>query len=219
MYAAPHDHFATRPENKLSPIILLETNNHVRNLEPGQPIFFEGDTAKTIYQVMKGVVRTYKLTVDGRRQVVSFGYPGDIIGISHDGYYHNDCDAISDVTLQPLTPQADADFANNMLRYTVTEITNMQEHFLLLGRKSAMEKLASFLNVLQDRIGENCDGNICFSLPMIRLDIADFLGLTIETVSRCFSKLRQEGIIALPHPHLVCICDLTALVDLIEVDH
>ena len=116
----------------------------------------------------------------------------------------------------PLHWETDPQFANILLRYAVAELVNMQDHYVVLGRKSAMEKVASFLNVLQDRIGSENNGKVCFSLPMTRTDIADFLGLTIATVSRCFTKLRKEGIISLPHPHQVCVCNHDALAGLVE---
>ncbi|KAB7614449.1 helix-turn-helix domain-containing protein [Amylibacter sp. SFDW26] len=206
------DHFLA---NKPNPI----KNNKLRSLKTGQPIFYEGDTARGLYEVVEGVVRNYKLTADGRRQIVSFGYPGDIIGINHDGCHHNDCDAISDVTLKAIDQKTDTDFAYSLIRYTAAELTLMHEHFLLLGRKSAMEKVASFLNVLQNRIGKRDGKSVCYDLPMNRTDIADYLGLSIETVSRCFSKLRQEGIIGLPQINQVCIYDLGALQGLTEVEH
>jgi CRP-like cAMP-binding protein len=218
MYIAAHNNFSTLTENGVLSKPIPETQEHIRKLKASQPIFYEGDAAKMLYQVMEGVVRTYKLTVDGRRQVVSFSYPGDIVGISNDGFHHNHCDAISDVVLQSLHLKDDVQFANKLLQYTVAEITHMQEHFLLLGRKSAVEKVATFLNVLQMRIGKAYEGKTCFVLPMKRMDIADFLGLTTETVSRCFTKLRQDGVISLPHPHQICICNLTALKSLIVSD-
>ena len=86
----------------------------------------------------------------------------------------------------------------------------------MLGRKSALEKVASFLVVLLDRVGEKNDDQTCVSLPMKRSDIADFLGLTIETISRTLTKMRKDGIICLPDPHRVCVPSMARLRDLGE---
>jgi CRP-like cAMP-binding protein len=200
--------------------------SHTRNTHAGHTIFCEGDKADFVYEVLEGVVRTSKVLCDGRRQVLTFAYPGDIIGLSHDSFYHSDCDAISDVKIRVYRKNAfNATFADEpqlcgqLLRYAAAEVNNMQEHFLMLGRKSALEKVASFLVVLLDRVGEkSSECNTCFQLPMSRSDIADFLGLTIETVSRTLTKLRKQGIIELPDPHTVCVCKTNSLRDLGERD-
>lgn len=216
MHVTSQKHFTNKTEI-CGPVPASPNNqSHLRKLDSGRPIFFEGDIAKNLYRVIEGVVCTYKLTINGHRQVLSFGYPGDIIGLNSDGQYHNDCDAISDVVLQPLVQQDDVEFTNSLLKYTTAEIANMQEHFLILGRKSAVEKVASFLNILKNRIGEKNSCAICFSLPMGRADIADFLGLSIETVSRCFTELRKKKIIYLPNPHQVCVGNCAALQELAE---
>lgn len=191
----------------------------------GRPLFCEGDDAPCLYEIVEGVVRTSKLFLDGRRQVLSFGYPGDIVGLSHDGIYHNDCDAVSNVTVRIVhrhtgnsSSREDRDFQDRLLTHATAEMAGMQEHFLMLGRKSAMEKVASFLSVLVDRVGEKHDCKTCFALPMSRADIADFLGLTIETVSRTLTTLRQKGVLELPEPRLVCICKPDQLRQLAERD-
>ncbi len=196
---------------------------HTSTAEAGQPLFCEGDDADFVYEVLEGVVRTSKLLCDGRRQVLAFGYPGDIIGLSHDQIYHSDCDAVSDTKVRVYHKNAsgtsfadEPQLCDQFLRHATAEVHDMQEHFLMLGRKSAVEKVASFLVVLLDRVGENNDCKSCFSLPMSRSDIADFLGLTIETVSRTFTKLRKDKIIELPNPHRVCVCKSAKLRALAE---
>ena len=200
--------------------------SQIRSLQSGQSLFCEGDDAGLVYQVIEGVVRTCKVLRNGRRQILSFGYPGDIVGLSHDGFYHSDCDAVCDVKVQILRKNArgaifdnDPDLADRLLRYAAAEVINMQEHFLMLGRKSASEKIASFLVALLDRVGVMQDSKTCFDLPMNRSDIADFLGLTIETVSRTLTKLRKAGIIDLPAPHRVCVCKVEALRNLVESEN
>ncbi|MCP4317276.1 MAG: helix-turn-helix domain-containing protein [Hyphomicrobiales bacterium] len=176
------------------------------------PLFFEGDDAEFVYEIIEGVVRTSKILFDGRRQILSFGYPGDVVGLSHDRFYHCDCEAVSDAKLRVHHKNAfstnferDPSFCNELLKYAASEVNSMQEHFIMLGRKSAMEKVASFLAALMGRVGENKDRRICFDIPMPRSDIADFLGLSHETVSRTLTRLRLDGVIDLPSKHRICV--------------
>lgn len=189
----------------------------------GKPLFFEGDDADYVYEIAEGVVRTSKILFDGRRQVLSFGYPGDVVGLSHDHFYHCDCEAVSDVRLCihqknafNTTVEKDPSFFNELLRYAALEVNHMQEHFIMLGRKSAMEKVASFLAALMGRVGESNDCRVCFDIPMPRSDIADFLGLSHETVSRTLTRLRLAGVIDLPNKHRVCVRQPSTLKALAE---
>jgi len=197
--------------------------SHMSQVAAGQPLFCEGDEADYLYEILEGVVRTSKLLFDGRRQVLSFGYPGDIVGLSHDQYYHSDCEAVSDVKLRVHHKNAfsasfknEPEFGSKLLKFAAAEMNNMQEHFIMLGRKSATEKVASFLTALLDRVGETDGGKTCFNLPMSRSDIADFLGLTIETISRTLTKMREDGVIELPNKNRVCVCQPHMLRDLAE---
>ena len=187
-------------------------HTQIANHAVGQPLFFEGDDARYVYEIVEGVVRTSKILFDGRRQILSFGYPGDVVGLSHDRFYHCDCEAVSDVRLRVHQKNAfntsvekDPSFFNQLLRHAACEVNDMQEHFIMLGRKSAMEKVASFLSALMGRVGENNDCRICFDIPIPRSDIADFLGLSHETVSRSLTRLRLDGVIDLPSKHRICV--------------
>lgn len=226
--------YVTAPHNFLDaePVVnqlLLDDGTHpnssVKTIAAGSMIFCEGDESHFVYEIIQGVVRTSKFLSDGRRQVISFGYPGDLIGISHDCRYHSDCDAVSNVKVRvhrknACNAEADSDpaYCKKLLQQTAAEINSMQEHFMMLGRKSALEKVASFLNVLAQRVGAKEPGQICFDLPMSRMDIGDFLGLTVETVSRAFTRLRKSGVIELPNPHRVCVLQSEALTELAERD-
>ncbi len=208
-----------------TPVLAAESDRlcHVTQLSDGHSLFHDGDEADFIYEILEGVVRTSKLLCDGRRQVLSFGYPGDIVGLSHDRLYHSDCEAVCDVKLRVHHKNAfnasfgkEPEFGSLLLRFAAAEMKNMQEHFIMLGRKSATEKVASFLVTLLDRVGEDRECMTCFSLPMSRSDIADFLGLTIETVSRTLTKLRLEGVIHLPNKQRVCVNKPNRLRELAE---
>lgn len=194
-------------------------------LKPGAYLFFEGDEVEWLYQVTSGVLRLTRLLADGRRQVIAFGYPGDIIGFPADDLHHTDCEALTDVRLQPFrrahleSGEGDPKLHCALLQAALREISSMQDHFMMLGRKSATEKLASFLCVLAERVGEDLGAYRQINLPMSRSDIADFLGLTTETVSRTFTQLRKSQIIAIDNIHTIIIQRPTALLSLAEGDN
>lgn len=197
----------------------------IKLINAGHNLFHEGDDADYIYEVIEGVVRSSKVLIDGRRQVLNFGYPGETIGLSHDNFYHSDCDAVSDVKVRVTRKNAfshdmtsDPIFCAHLLKKVVAEVNHMQEHFMMLGLKTATEKLASFLVAIMDRQNNEQNDCNCFDLPMKRCDIADFLGLTIETVSRNLTKLRKMGIIELQTAHSICVCKPNALRELAEID-
>lgn len=182
-----------------------------RTLPNGKCLFREGDEAQNVYEVVSGVLRLTRVLENGRRQVIAFGFPGDIVGYPSDGRHHTECDAISTAeviahssdTLQ--TGRGDPDLHQRLLQATLREISAMQDHFMMLGRKTAREKVASFLTNLAESVGKMIGAYRQISLPMTRSDIADFLGLTTETVSRTLSQLRAAGVIALENTRSLII--------------
>ncbi len=193
-------------------------------IKPGKHLFLEGDPADRIFEVASGVLRLTRIMEDGRRQVIAFGYPGDTVGFPSDGRYHTDCDALVPSTLvvhrrdQLESAKGDPALHLRLLQAALREISGMQDHFMMLGRKSSVEKLASFLRVLTDRVGEPLGDFDQVTLPMTRADIADFLGLTTETVSRTFTQLRKAKIIAIDHVNTVIILKPIALRAIAEGD-
>lgn len=181
-------------------------------------MFREGDEANHVYEVKSGVLRLTRVLENGRRQVIAFGLPGDIIGFPNGELHHTDCDVIAtaEVVVHRRhaleTGEGDIETHQRLLHAALREITAMQDHFMMLARKSALEKVASFLIALSRRTGTPVGNFTMFSLPMSRADIADFLGLTIETVSRTFSLLRKDDIITLETPQTVLIRDMQALI-------
>lgn len=203
-------------KNPLAPDLRL-TRQRTVTLKQGKHLFREGDPAEKVYEVATGVVRLTRILEDGRRQIIAFGYPGDTVGFPSDGRYHTDCDALMPTTLF-VHRRADLETANGnaalherLLNAALREISGMQDHFMMLGRKSSIEKLASFLLVLTKRVGEPIGDFNQVNLPMTRADIADFLGLTTETVSRTFTLLRKSQIIAIDHVNTIIILKPTAL--------
>ncbi len=200
------------------------SRHRTMTLMPGTHLFLEGDPADRIYEVASGVLRLTRIMEDGRRQVIAFGYPGDTVGFPSDGLYHTDCDALVPSTLvvhrrdHLESAKGDPVLHQRLLKAALREISGMQDHFMMLGRKSSVEKLASFLRVLTTRVGEPLGDFDQVTLPMTRADIADFLGLTTETVSRTFTQLRKSRIIAIDHVNTVIILKPIALRAIAEGD-
>ncbi|MEO0744669.1 MAG: helix-turn-helix domain-containing protein [Pseudomonadota bacterium] len=200
----------------------MRTARHVplTRLGTGQHLYREGDPVERLYQVVSGVVRLTRMLEDGRRQVIAFGYPGDIIGFPADGCHHTDCDALVDATLRSYRRAAldhgdgDPELHLALLQAALREISAMQDHVMMLGQKSAAERVASFLNVVTRRYGTDLGTCRQIELPMCRNDIADFLGLTTETVSRAFTSLRKAGVIALDGAQTIAVLEPDTLEEL-----
>jgi CRP/FNR family nitrogen fixation transcriptional regulator len=166
-----------------------------------EEIFAEGADADFFYKVVSGAVRTYKLLSDGRRQIDAFHLAGEIFGAEAGGEHRFTAEAIGDVSLVGYRSRSietlsfdNPALARDVLAATMEALARAQEHMLLLGRKSAVEKVATFLLGLAERTTSG--GAV--DLPMARIDIADHLGLTIETVSRSLTQLERQGVIAVP---------------------
>ncbi len=165
----------------------------------GAEIFGESEPAEYIYQLVTGAVRSYKLLSDGRRQIGAFHLPGDMFGLENGGTHRFTAEAIVDTTVRLLRRRAvqgvatgDASVMKDLLRLTAKNLEHAEEHMLLLGRKTSLERVAAFLIEMDRRV--TAAG--VMQLPMGRRDIADYLGLTLETVSRALSILHGEGVIA-----------------------
>jgi CRP/FNR family transcriptional regulator, nitrogen fixation regulation protein len=161
---------------------------------PGSEIYGQGEKAGTIYQVEFGAVRIYRLLADGRRQISAFYLSGEVFGLEADANHHFFAEAITGTNLRLFPRSKLGDISQELFSFTLRSLTRAQEHLLVLGRQTAAERVAAFLIDLAERQG----GLDQIDMPMSRMDIGDYLGLTIETVSRVFSKLKDKGIIALP---------------------
>lgn len=187
----------------------------VQRLVPTKTLFSEGDEAKDVFEVVRGTLRLYKLLPDGRRQITGFLSEGHLLGLTHENYYLYTAEAMTDVTVcryprSRFSRMVDEvpGFAKRLLAVTSNELCAAQDQMLLLGRKSAVEKVASFLLTLVQRHTIKRDE---IRISMTRTDIADYLGLTVETVSRTLSKFRQDGIIALPTANSMTVCNCDQL--------
>jgi CRP/FNR family transcriptional regulator len=193
-----------------------------RQVEAGQTLFEEGEPAEDVFTLTSGMVKLYKLMSDGRRQITGFLIPGDFLGLAFGRTYVYGAEAVVDSTLcrfrRPAFLALLEDFPSlekSLLGRTSTELAAAQEQILLLGRKTARERVATFLLGLSRRQQVGNRGSL--RLPMSRVDIADFVGLTIETVSRTLSLLRRDGVIELPDTHRVTIASLSRLQQLAGV--
>ena len=190
------------------------TVGSVQSFTKDEEIFAEGDKAAYVYKVLSGVVRTSKLLSDGRRQIDAFHLAGDIFGIEAGDEYRFCAESVGDCVvvayrrshLAALTG-SDAQLGQDMTMGMMRSLVRAQNHMLLLGRKSSLEKIATFLLDMAERTADD----ITLDLPMSRTDIADHLGLTIETVSRSFTQLERQGIIGLPSARRIVLSNRAAL--------
>lgn len=167
-----------------------------RNVE----IFGDSEPAEYVYRLITGAVRTYKVLQDGRRQVSAFHLPGDIFGLEADDRHRFSAEAIaaSNVLVVKrntllVMAQRDGTFARKLWSATAKELAHVQELMMTLGRKTAQERVAGFLLEMSKRSPKHD----LIELPMSRQDIADYLGLTIETISRTITQLQEQEAIAL----------------------
>jgi CRP/FNR family transcriptional regulator len=182
-------------------------------LAPGQSLFHQGDPATRVFTLTSGTLKLYRLLADGRRQVTGFMHPGDFLGISIDDEHAFSAEALEQTQLCWFPRNRFDDFTEEhgamereLYRMAAHELSAAQRQFVLLGRKTALERLASFLLELAERV----DG-MEVELPMSRSDIADYLGLTKETVSRVLSALTRDRIVRLAALDRVEILDRAAL--------
>lgn len=181
-----------------------------RNME----IYAEGEPAAHVYKVVSGVVRISKLLPDGRRQISAFHTAGDMFGFEAGDLHHASAEAVVPVKVIAYKWQSllaagvrSVNLVRDLLNLTMIGLRNTQEHLLLLGRKNALERLAAFLLDLAKRT--NSDSVLELAMP--RHDIADYLGLTLETVSRMFTELKQQGAIKLEGARRVHLLDIERL--------
>jgi CRP/FNR family transcriptional regulator len=180
----------------------------------GQTIFREGDVARNAFGLSRGVVRLYRLLPDGRRQVVAFALPGDFLAMPLADRFGFSADAVGEVSvcrfpreeLKRLI-QTNPGITRLLIEFAASELQSAQDQLTLLGNGSAEERVVAFLGNWRRRMARLTPVSQSIPLPMRRQDIADFLGLKLETVSRTFAKLEQRNIIRIV-PHGVVLIGL-----------
>lgn len=192
-----------------------------------EAIFYEGDPADHMYELTGGSVMLYKLLPDGRRQVVEILKRGDLFGVQCGKYYDCTAEALSDVELRAINRkdvQGSLCLQRHVGNHLIAKMESLHDHAMLLGRKSAMERVASYLmRFVPGRGIADCPGPSgskdegLVELTMTRQEIADYLGLTIETVSRAISELKRRGVIRVEKqdrivvPGICSLCQLTGI--------
>ncbi len=189
---------------------LLHDGAVISTFDAGEEVVGEGDPTENFYLVVEGVFRGVKFTGDGRRQIVAFYIPGDMCGLESDATQELTVEAVNDGSMAALSRHAcrarmtiDPQFNRSMFDAATRALTLAVEHSLILSHSSAEERLAWFLQMLRMRSNGPAMRRPNLELAMMRQDIADYLGLTIETVSRTLTRFRERGLINLPTPHRV----------------
>lgn len=209
-------------------LLVLGQMGRKQRVARGQTVVWEGDDSIVVANVITGSLKVSVSIADGREQIVGVVFPSDFIGRPFGQTSPYSVTALSDSELCIFSRSTFDAFArkhpeleHKLLERTLGELDRAREWMLLLGKKSADERIATLLLELSKRLGENgCaepqSGLDHFELPLDRQQIGDLLGLTIETVSRQLSRLRASGIIALPDRRTVTICDRRLLQDIAE---
>lgn len=166
---------------------------------PDSEIYAQGERSGALYQIEFGAVRLYRLLSDGRRQVVAFHFAGETFGFEADRTRSFFAEAMVHTGVRTLERPANGQATPELMALALRGLIRAQEHLLVVGRQRAMERIAAFFLDMMDRQGDCAQ----IELPMTRLDIGDYLGMTIETVSRTFAKFREDGTIHLPSTRIV----------------
>ena len=213
----PQPPFAFPTGRKASPTEMRAPIGVVMSFGRNAEIYAEGESSGYVYKVISGVVRVSKLLPDGRRQISAFHLPGEMFGFEAGELHHASAEAVVPVKLVAFkwdgllgVAEQPVNVVRELLSLAVLGLRHTQDLLLLLGRKSALERLAAFLLEMDRRTGSTHK----LDLAMPRHDIADYLGLTLETVSRMFAELKELGAIKLESArrvHLLNLDRLTAM--------
>jgi len=188
------------------------------HVDPGRYLYEEGDPSPYVYKIVEGLLMLERLASNGRRQIMAFVYPGDLIGLTPDEQYNVSAKCLKHTELCRfrvealeelfhLYPDLERDLrriGNRILNYALDQV-------FVLGHKTAVERMAFFLLHLANRQKVERKSGAVIDLPMTRTDIADFLGITVETASRAISRLKADGLIHMPGPNRVVIPDFEKL--------
>lgn len=200
----------------------LFTSQPSETFAPGQAVFWEGDASKHVFHMLEGCLRLYRILPDGRRPVMGFLFGGEVFGISFPGLYLYTAEAVTPVRLRRLSRKrldeidaASSDALHQQIMFKIYEEMSAAQHLIIvLGQLSAEERVANFLVSAAHQTGVDRRRPVAVDLPMNRLDIADYLGLTIETVCRVFSKFKRDGLLSVEGRHRVVLRSMGTLAKL-----
>jgi CRP-like cAMP-binding protein len=214
--------FDTNPEPR--PVPRTSRAHAVKPVErlfrAGQKLFHQGDAARHVFELRSGVLRQSCSLENGERQVIGFHFKSEIIGFSPDGIHRTSCTAITNcrAVIHRVDAQAasgrDPEMDQRFRAAAIRGIATAQDNLVMLGRKTARAKVESFVQYMVERAGVERDGSISVDVPMNRYDIADFLGIAVETVSRSFTQLRESGVIEMCDAHKLVILRPAELVSI-----
>jgi CRP/FNR family nitrogen fixation transcriptional regulator len=214
-----HDGAAIAQSGQLDALVALERIGTRLSFSRNHEIYAEGDGSDCWYNVVSGTVRVCKLLADGRRHIAEFCFSGDCFGVDRGSERPYSAEAVDDVVVmryQRKTTERTIDenpaLARHLRNSMLRDLANAHGRTLLLARMTAPERVATFLLEMFERR----DRTKSLDLPMSRNDIADYLGLTIETVCRVLSLFKREDIIAIPSPHRIELLDRRALENVAE---
>lgn len=180
----------------------------VHGYDKGEEIYGDDEPADYVYEVISGAVRTCKLLDDGRRQIGAFHLPGDIFGLEMGSVHRMTADAVDDTTVRLVRRKSleeaalkDIGVSNALRTLALRDLRHAEDHMILLGRKTALERVVTFLLEMDRRLAVAG----MFELPMCRRDIGDYLGLTLETVSRIISQLHGKGVLGLSNARQIVL--------------
>ncbi len=211
--------FSARDEDPTALKAIGTTSHFTRN----QTVFSEGEPAAYAFKILSGAVRLFKLLPDGRRQIAGFRLAGDYFGLDGEGSYMLNAESLSDLIviryarshLSRLEAER-GDVRNKVMDMLRRDLWAAQNQLIMLGKQSARERVASFLLQLAER--DHLENGDAISIPMGRQDMADYLGLTIETVCRVISELKRIRTISVPDRHRIILTNMEALRALAEGD-
>jgi CRP/FNR family transcriptional regulator len=196
-------------------------HGQLRRVEAKEFLFIAGDTISHLYRIDTGVLALFRVLADGRRQVMGFAYPGDIVGLGIDREYTMNAQAVKSTRVRCLSMASlrqsaarDPEIGFKLYEALARELAAARDLILTTGQRSALERVAGFLLAFSRRNQRNGQDKCTIELPMTRADIGDFLGLTIETVSRTFTKLKLMQLIELQQSNQVKLLDIDQLEDL-----
>ena len=202
-------------------LVTLSKHTAQRHVGKGETIAYEGDEADEFVNIVSGIVKLTKTMPDGRHQIVALQFPPEFVGRPFSGPHEISAEAATDLEICILPRRAieaasaaEPSFERRMFEQTAAQLDQARDWMLALGRKTALERVASVLEMFRAHGGRpvgDRPGATEFQLGLTRTEIADFLGLTIETVSRQMTKLRKDGVIEIANHHDIIIPDADRL--------
>ena len=240
-FARPHPHPqpATHPPDCVTSPLSVVSGTHpggrtlqalflpqvAETFAPPRALFWEGDAAGHVFLVLEGCLRMYRIMQDGRRAILGFSYPGNLLGVSSSAMYTFTAEAVTPIRLRRLARHRfnelvddSQDLRSQRLAAICSEMTAAHDQVMRLGRTAADQRVATFLLHTARRTGADAVTPVEIDVPFGRLDIADYLGLTVETVSRELSKLKRDGLISMRGPHKIILRRLGRLRDVARMD-